>query len=117
MGMLLAAVGIYGVTAYVVSQRTNEFGIRMALGAPHTTVLWLVLRNGLRLSLLGALLGMAGAYALMRVLGALQSGLDPADWAATAATAVLLVTVALLACWLPARRATKTDPMTALRCE
>jgi len=117
LGMLLAAVGIYGVTAYVVSQRTNEFGIRLALGAQPTIVLWLVLRNGLRVSLLGALLGMAGAYALMRLLGALQSGLDPADWAATAATAVLLVTVALLACWLPARRATKTDPMTALRCE
>ncbi len=122
LGLLLAAVGIYGVTAHAVSRRVGEFGIRMALGASRGSVLWLVLRQGLRLSLLGTVLGLPGGYALLRVIRALQEGSVPKGliaeaWPVAVGTGAVLVAVALLACWLPARRATRIDPMAALRCE
>jgi predicted permease len=124
LGMLLAAVGIYGVTAQVVSQRTAEFGIRMALGAPRVSVLWLVLRNGLRLGLIGTLLGIAGGWALVLVSKALLPDLfdlknctNAGIWLVIGGAGLVLVGAVLAACWLPARRATTIDPMTALRYE
>jgi putative ABC transport system permease protein len=124
LGMLLAAVGIYGVTSHVVAQRTGEFGIRIALGAPRRSVLWLVLRNGLRLGLLGALLGAAGGGALVLVLraavpdlGTVKEATTIGIWAVVGGSALVVVGAVLSACWLPARRATTIDPMTALRCE
>ncbi|MEO5957687.1 MAG: FtsX-like permease family protein [Opitutaceae bacterium] len=117
LGLLLAAIGIYGVLAHQVQQRTNEIGIRMALGAQVRDVFTLVLGQGLRLTLIGAAIGLAGAFAVGRVLASIMPGL-PAENLLTAATVTaLLVGVALLACWLPARRAAKVDPMVALRAE
>jgi ABC-type lipoprotein release transport system permease subunit len=123
LGTLLAAIGIYGVTSQAVSRRTNELGIRMALGAQRSSVLWLVLRSGLRLGLCGALLGIAGSYALMHVMTLMANVLRPEGgtiaqtWIVMAGAAFVLIAVALSACWLPARRATRIDPMTALRSE
>ncbi|HKC87184.1 MAG TPA: FtsX-like permease family protein, partial [Blastocatellia bacterium] len=117
IGLALAAVGIYGVISYSVVQRTGEIGIRMALGARTLDVLRLVLGKGMRLILLGALIGLGGAYAVARFLASAIPTLPTRDPAATAAIALALVAVALAACYLPARRATKVDPMVALRHE
>ncbi|MGH9838275.1 MAG: ABC transporter permease [Blastocatellia bacterium] len=117
LGLLLAAIGIYGVISYSVAQRTGEIGIRLALGARSADVLWLVLGKGARLILLGALLGFGGAYAVARFLAWAIPTLPTRDPAALAAISLVLVAVALVACYLPARRATKVDPMIALRCE
>jgi len=117
IGLVLAAVGIYGVISYSVLQRTGEIGIRMALGARTLDVLRLVLGKGARLILLGALLGFGGAYAVARFLASAIPTLPTRDPAAMAAIALALVAVALAACYLPARRATKVDPMVALRHE
>jgi predicted permease len=117
LGLALAAIGIYGVISYSVAQRTGEIGIRLALGAQARDVLWLVLGKGARLILLGALLGGVGAYAVARLLITVIPTLPTRDPAALVAIAFCLVAVALLACYLPARRATKVDPMTALRHE
>ena len=117
LALLLAAIGIYGVMAYAVAQRTNEFGIRMALGAKPGDVLGLVLRQGARLVGLGLVLGVLGALAGARVLESMlyqTSGRDPLVFATIA---VLLGAVALLACLIPARRATRVDPLVALRME
>lgn len=117
LGLALAAIGIYGVTSYSVVQRTGEIGIRMALGAQRKDVLWLVLAKGARLVLVGSLLGAAGAYAVSRLLVAAIPTLPTRDPAAQVAITLILVFVALLACYIPARRATKVDPMIALRYE
>lgn len=115
--LLLAAMGIYGVTSYAVAQRTQEIGLRMALGAQTGDVLKLVLRNGMSLAFIGAAVGVAGAYALTRVMASLLFEVVPTDLATFITVSVGLIAVALLACFIPARRATKVDPLVALRYE
>jgi len=117
VAMVLAMLGIYGVTAYYVTQRTREIGIRIALGAQVRDVLRLILRRGLFLSLGGVLLGVAGAFALTRYLSSLLFGVKPFDGLTLIGVCLILVAVCLLACYLPARRATKVDPLEALRYE
>jgi predicted permease len=117
LALLLASVGIYGVMAYSVGQRTQELGIRLALGAQKRDLLGLVLGQGMRLALLGAMIGLAGALALSRFLQSLLFGVSPIDGVTFVGAPVVLAFVALLACWLPARRATRIDPISALRHE
>ncbi len=117
LGLILAAVGIYGVTSYTVVQRTGEIGVRMALGAQTRDVLWLVLARGGRLVLVGTVVGVVGAYWIGRLLMKWIPTLPTRDPLALAVITMLLVLVALLACYLPARRATKVDPLIALRHE
>ena len=113
----LAATGIYGVIAYSVSQRTQEFGIRMALGADGADVRRLVLREGLKVVLIGVTAGLAISLAVARLIAGFLYGVGANDPLTFVGVASLLTAVALLACYLPARRATKVDPMVALRCE
>ena len=115
--MFLAMLGIYGVTAYYVTQRTREIGVRIALGARLRDVLKLVLVRGVVLALAGIVIGMAGAFALTRYLTTLLFNVPPIDWLTYIIVAAVLVIVALLACAIPARRAAKVDPLVALRYE
>jgi len=117
LALSLAALGLYGVVAFSVAQRTREIGVRVALGASGRDVLALVLKQGLRLALLGVALGAAGSLVVTRMLQSLLFGLSAADPATYTGVALSLIVVALVACWIPARRAAKVDPMIALRCE
>ena len=117
IGVLLAAIGIYGVTAYAVSRRTREIGIRMALGAQRTDVLAMVMRQGLWLAVIGATIGLLLAAGASQALAVFLFGIPPLDPVIFAAAAALFAVVALTACYLPARRATHIDPLTALRYE
>jgi len=116
-GLVLAAVGTYGVLSYAVAQRTREFGIRIALGARPSDVLGIVMKRGMVLTLVGALLGVVGALAVARFLASRIYGLSSLEVFIPLSVTSLLVIVALAACYIPARRATKVDPMEALRCE
>ncbi|HEY6402478.1 MAG TPA: FtsX-like permease family protein, partial [Blastocatellia bacterium] len=117
VALALAAVGIYGVIAHSVSLRTHEIGIRMALGAKPRDVLRMVVAQGMRLALIGLAIGLTGAFALTRVMASLLFSVSPADPATFASASALLAVIAFLATYLPARRATKVDPMIALRHE
>ena len=117
VGVILAAIGIYGVVSYTVVQRTGELGIRVALGAQTRDVLWLVLGKGAVLVIIGAVLGGAGAYGVSRLLTSLIPSLPTNDPLVLPFTGLALIAVALVACYIPARRATKVDPMIALRSE
>jgi predicted permease len=117
LALILAAVGIYGVTAYTTRQRTHEVGIRMALGASKNDILRLVLGHGLRLTLVGVVLGLAASFALTRYLGSMLLGVTSTDALTFSSVAILLCAVALFASFIPARRAMRVDPMVALRYE
>src|SRR5678815_4641293 len=114
VGLLLAAIGIYGVFSYSVAQRTGEFGVRLALGASGSDVLRMVLWDGAKLSAFGIGLGLAGSLALSRLMVAVLYGMSAIDFVTLLIVPAVLLAVAMLACYLPARRATRVDPLTAL---
>ncbi len=115
--MILATVGVYGLMAYTVSQRTHEIGVRVAVGAQRRDVLTLVVREGAKLAFLGIAIGIAAGLGLTRLMASLLFDVKPTDPTTFAGVAMLLAVVALAACYIPARRATRIDPMVALRYE
>jgi putative ABC transport system permease protein len=117
VALIMAAIGVYAVMAEVVMQRTHEIGIRMAPGAGPRDVLMLVVGRGIRMTLTGVAIGLAGALALTRWMSSLLFGVSATDPVTFAIVSLILTGVALLACYIPARRAAKIDPMAALRCE
>jgi putative ABC transport system permease protein len=117
VALVLTIVGLYGVMSYSVAQRTNEIGIRLALGAQTRDVILLIVKQGLRLILLGLAFGLVGAFALTRVIANLLFGVTAKDPIIFVAVAFVLALVGLAACYIPALRATRVDPMDALRCE
>jgi ABC-type antimicrobial peptide transport system permease subunit len=117
VALVLAAMGVYAVMAFTVSQRTQEFGVRLALGATHGQVVGLVVRQGLGLAAIGLAGGLALSAATTRLLASFLYGVSPFDPIVFAAVPAGLITVAIVACWVPARRATRVDPNVALRAE
>ena len=117
LALALSAVGVYGILHFAVAQRTHEFGVRIALGASDATLLRLVLVDGMKLPFIGLTIGLVAAFGLTRVMEHLLFGVKATDPITFAGVAALLVAVALVACWLPARRATRIDPIVALRHE
>jgi putative ABC transport system permease protein len=117
VALVIAMVGIYGVISYAVSQRTHEIGVRMALGAQAKDVLKMVIWRGMRLTMIGVAIGLAAAIALTRVMKSLLFNVSATDPATFALIALLLIAVALIASYIPARRATKVDPLQSIRSE
>ena len=117
LALVLATMGLYSVMTYTVSQRTREIGLRMALGAQVRDVLRLIDCQGMRMVMIGLVLGLVGALALTRVFASLLLGVGTTDPLTFVGVAILLLAIALLACWIPARRAAKVDPLVALRHE
>jgi putative ABC transport system permease protein len=117
VALVLTIIGLYGVMSYSVAQRTNEIGIRMALGAQTRDVVVLVVKQGFLLVLIGLAIGLVGAFAATRVVSSLLFGVTAKDPLTFAGAAVVLGLIGLLACYIPARRATRVDPIDALRCE
>jgi ABC-type antimicrobial peptide transport system permease subunit len=115
LALALATMGLYSVMMYVVSQRTREIGIRMALGASVRDVLRMIVSQGMRMVIIGLALGLTGAFALTRLFASLLLGVGTTDPLTFVGVALLLFAIALLACWIPARRATRVDPLIALR--
>jgi predicted permease len=117
LGLILASLGLYGVIAYIVSQRTHEIGVRMALGAQRRSIFTMILSHGLKLTAIGVALGLAGAFAVTRILTVLLYGISPTDVLTFTLVPLLLLLVATLACLIPARRAAAVQPLVALRHE
>ena len=117
LALLLSSIGIYGVISYVVGQRTREIGIRIALGAQRSTVLWLMLGEGMKMAMIGVVVGIVAAAGLTRLMSQLIYGVSAAHPVTFAGVIIVLTTVAFAACYVPARRAMRVDPMVALRYE
>ena len=117
VALVLSAVGIYGVMAHVVTQRTHEIGVRRALGALDATVLGMVMRQGLKLTAIGIAIGLLASWGLTRLVAGMLFGVSPTDPVTFAVVVAVMLVVAVMAIWLPARRASRIDPLTALRYE